>query len=241
MSANSGALRCQSCGAVAMGKYCSQCGARLQAASSSGWVDALGTLAGDASKAGVIGALLVILKSPIAGTIALADDRSYNGHLKFFTACTAVNVAFFVIVVPALISSYFHVSIPAGHARQVAVTIWYYVTIVPILFVAYYLFRLGSGRKRSPHEFVKLALIGHGFTGLVIVGVTALFLPLVVIFGVTMAFASFVTGITYIPVGVYAFLVYREFWQTSGVWTACVVALIFFSSYECMKATAHFY
>lgn len=148
---------CPDCGAAASGKFCSNCGAELGVGSG-----VLG-LVGSARQT-VPGIYLTLLRSPVKGTVALAEDVSFRGHFGFLLAGLALFAALFV---PIVLSSPQFQNGPSTAAFQTWLSILsqvgiYVGTIITFAF-AFGLFRLFAREPRTPRAYFKLFCVALGF------------------------------------------------------------------------------
>jgi hypothetical protein len=153
---------CGDCGAPASGNFCSSCGADLRQSA----LGFLGPAVSPVRRSFPV-VYLKLLRAPIRGTVAFAEDRTYRNYIAFALSGIAIYCLFIVPVVMNMI-------VPAGgpvHVSDSMLTlmkalsqIGVYVGIIITFLLAYGVFRLFARAKRPFHAYFKLFCIALGFT-----------------------------------------------------------------------------
>jgi len=153
---------CGDCGADAAGNFCSSCGADLRR-SSYGF---LGSAVAPVRRSFPV-VYLKLLRAPIRGTVAFAEDRSYRNYLSFALSGIALYCLFIVPVVMGMIvpaDGSVHVSESLLTLMKVLSQVGVYAGTIITFFLAYGAFRLFSRAPRAIGAYFKLFCIALGFT-----------------------------------------------------------------------------
>jgi len=152
---------CADCGASASGNFCSSCGADLRESS----LGFLGQVAAPIRRS-FPAVYLKLLRAPVRQTVALAEDRSYRGHISFALAGIAIYVLLFVPIVMSMVvpaGSNVHVSESMQTLMKVLSQVGIYVGMAITFGLAYALFRYFALVKRPFHAYFKLYCLALGF------------------------------------------------------------------------------
>lgn len=113
---------------------------------------------------GFFGALRRLLRAPVDGAIALAENPAYRGHQKFFATCLTIWISFGLIVVPWFVAWYSEEQQADSDNRVAALklTILQYFELAVVVVAGFFIYRLGATIKRTPLSYYKFALISSG-------------------------------------------------------------------------------
>ncbi len=153
---------CADCGASVSGNFCSGCGADLRKSS----LGFLGSAVAPVRRSFPV-VYLKLLRAPIRGTVAFAEDPSYRNYVSFALTGIALYCLFMVPVVMNAIAPAggpVHVSESLATLMKALSQIGVYVGIVITFLLAFGVFRLVSRVKRPFRAYFKLFCMALGFT-----------------------------------------------------------------------------
>lgn len=129
-----------------------------------GWKAVAKDVSNSADAQGFFATLLILIRHPVSETLKLADDPTYRDHVKFFSACFGVWLAFGLVGVPRVVTWYTGDAIAdtGGKATVLALTILQYLELLISIPLSFYLYRLGATVQRTPRSYFKFAMIGAG-------------------------------------------------------------------------------
>lgn len=147
---------CADCGAAAGGNFCSSCGADLR--------EGAPRLLGSVRRSFPV-VYLQLLRSPVVGTVALAEDKTYREHLSFLL--TAIGI-FCLLFLPTLFQAAAEAG-PGAHVSESLQTLMkvlsqagVYVGAAITFMLAFGLFRYFSREPRSLQAYFKLYCLAFG-------------------------------------------------------------------------------
>jgi hypothetical protein len=150
---------CAHCGTAANGNFCAACGADLRG----GALGLLGDVTGSMRKS-FPAIYLRLLRSPVKGTVAVAEDPAYRSHVSFFLTSIAV---FSLLMIPILMRSAVPGAADLSESLQtylkVMSQVGLYVGSAITFAIAYGLYRYFSKEPRSFHAYFKLYCLAFGF------------------------------------------------------------------------------
>ncbi len=151
---------CAECGAQVSGNFCSACGADQR----TGVLGVLGDVTAPVRHS-FPWVYLKILRAPVQGTVALADDRAYRSHVSFLLSGIAV---FCLLMIPILLRTVIPASAgPMSESLQtylkVMSQVGVYVGAVITFLLAYALFRYFAKEPRTLKAYFKLYCLAFGF------------------------------------------------------------------------------
>ncbi|MBX9682522.1 MAG: hypothetical protein K2X41_01915 [Hyphomicrobium sp.] len=129
-----------------------------------GWKAVAKDVSNSADAQGFFAILLILIRHPVSETLKLADDPTYRDHVKFFSACFGVWLAFGLVGVPRVVTWYTGDAIAdtGGKATVLALTILQYLELLISIPLSFYLYRLGATVQRTPRSYFKFSMIGAG-------------------------------------------------------------------------------
>lgn len=205
-------VKCPNCGALAQGKFCSECGAALTEKPANAYLLFVDSFFKVGELRSYAGLYWRILRAPTRATLEVFDTASLPDALRFLEYSVGILVLLFLSRL---------IVVPGSDLLTGFVTNVYFVLAQSVGLLLHY--RLAVGRiapRRSFAEFMRLAAIFYGFT-LPISGV----LQAVSLSNRTAGNILFV--VLTVPLLVYAVRVWKRFWILPA-WATFL--LLFFSS-----------
>lgn len=205
-------IPCPNCGALAQGKFCSECGAALDEKPPNAYLLFVDSFFKIGEFRRYIELYWRILRAPTRATLELFEQGSLQDALRFLEYSAGILLLIFVSQLIAVPGS----DLLSGLAANA-----YFVLAQSVGLILHY--RLAAGRitpRRSFAEFMRLAAVFYGFT-LPISGA----LQAISLANRTVGSVLFIVAT--LPLLIYAVRIWRRFW---GLPAWAVFLLLFFSS-----------